>query len=480
VVIGAVGLIENAVQFLRALVLARILSPADFGLMGMALIAMQAGESLSQTGFNRALVQKKVGAEGYLDTVWVICALRGAALALLLFLFAPPIGVFFKTPEAVPIIRSLSLVFFLNGLVNPALNILERDLHFVRCSVPRVAAIVADLAVSVSLALVFRNVWAMVWGYLSGRLVEIATSYLVRPYWPAMRLRREKVKELYQFGRHITRATAAEYFMQQTDKACIGHLLGAESLGLYSFAWRLASLPAAAVGHVVSSVAFPVFSRVQDDITRLQAGYLRALGIMTALTIPASMGLASVASDLVSVAFGAKWMAMIPSFHVLCLFGAFVALFHAIAAIVAGVGRPEIGARGFYLFLGLLAIPIYPAIKMGGILGAAWCMASAAIIAFLALLVAGTKVVGGSLASVARVMAGPIGASLVMAAVLHVVRGLLPSGPSWGSLTFEVVLGAGVYVGVAASLDHVFDAGVMSSLRSAFKTARSPRAGTIQ
>lgn len=471
ITLGTVGLIENGVQFLRALLLARILAPGDFGLMGMALIAMQAGESLSQTGFHRALIQKRENAERYIDTVWVISLIRGVVLSALLFLLAPLIGRFFSTEAAVPIIRVLSCVFFLNGCQNPALYLLERDLEFIRFTTPRVVGIVGDLGLSVLLALLLRNVWAMVWGYLFGRVLLIILTYLVRPYRPAMRFQRAQASELYSYGQHISRATAVDYIMMQTDKAIVGHSLGAEPLGLYSFAWRLATLPATAVANVVISLAFPLFSKVQDDLPRFRAGFVRALGMMAALTVPVSVGLATVSTDLVAVAFGEKWAGMTPALRVLCLAGTCMSLFYLISAILAGGGRPEVGARGTYLFLGVMAIPIYPAIKTLGILGAAWCMAIAATVAFIGIAAASLKVVGCGLADLARTLAPPVVASLAMSGILLAARAWLAFGPTLGHLVLEVVSGAAVYLLVAVVLDAVLDAGLLPSLRSAFRTA---------
>jgi len=470
-VLGAAGAIENGVQFVRALVLARILLPGDFGLMGMALVAMQAADALSQTGFHRALMRKREDAKDYLDTVWTISALRGLALAALLHMSAPLIASFFSTPETIPILRTLSVVFLLNGLLNPAYYLVERDLEFVRFSIPRLAALAADLALSIILAIVQRNVWAMVWGYLFGRVVILAASYMVAPYRPRLSIQREKVRDLHSYGKHISRSMAVEYVMMQLDKVLVGRMLGPEAFGLYAFAWRLASLPALVASTIVIVVAFPIFSQVQDDLARLRAGFLRALGLMTAVTIPFSVGLAATSSDMVEVILGKKWSGTIPSLRVLCLAGACVALFNLVSSILAGIGRPEISARGVYVFFVVLAIPLYPAIGAWGLRGAAWCVATAAFVTFLFLLVAGARLTQCGVVDVARTLAAPMLASLVMVGVVLGERMLLAGDPTWPSLILGVLSGAGVYAVMTIVLDSMLKGGLLPSLRSAVKIA---------
>jgi O-antigen/teichoic acid export membrane protein len=471
-VLSVVSVIENGMQFVRSMVLARILTPGDFGLMGMALVAMQAGDALSQTGFQRALMRKKKGEAGeFLDTVWTISVLRGLALAALLFLSAPAIASFFSAPETIPILRTLSVVFILYGLHNPVYHLVERDLDFLRLSVPRLAATLADLGLSVTLAIVQRNVWAMVWGYLLSRVIFLAGSFMIAPYRPRLSIRRDLAVDLHRYGKHVSRTLAVEYVMMQLDKVIIGRSLGPTAFGLYSFAWRLASLPALGASTVVNIVAFPLFTWVQDDLARFRVGFLRALGLMAAATIPFSAGLWLVSSELVEVVLGGKWSGTIPPLRVLCLAGACVALFNLISNIVASVGRPEISARGVYVFFAMVAVPLYPAVRTWGLLGGAWCVSIAAFVTLIFLLRAGARESQCGVVDLVRVLAAPLIASAFMAGVILGGRTLLSGGPSWTSLILEILSGAGVYVLMTVALDSVFKGGLVPSLRSALKVA---------
>lgn len=464
--------LEAGTQFFRAALLARVLSPGDFGLMGMALVVMQAGESLSQTGMTRALVVKGAEAEDYLDTVFVITALRGAILTGLLMAVAPLAGLFFSTPSLVPLMRVISLVFLLNGLISPAIYVLERDLRFARFAVPRVSGTLVDLLVAVPAALVLRSAWAMVIGYLAGRFIWMAASYVAAPYRPSVRgFSLERARDLYGYGKHVTRATAVDYFISQSDKALVGRLMGVDALGLYGFAWRIATLPVTAATNVAQAVAFPLFSRVQSQRERMRSGYLRALGTIAAISAPLTAGVFAIATELVAAVFGPKWAGMTTSLRVLCLGGACMALFNLLGAIVAGSGRPEIGARGSYVYLIFVVVPIYPAVRFGGPLGAAICMSVASLVAVLYLGHQAGRLTGSAASDVVRVMAGPIGAAVVMAGCLAGFHLLANPAPTLALVAAEVAAGAVIYVPTALLLDRRLGAGLLDSFRSAWKAA---------
>jgi O-antigen/teichoic acid export membrane protein len=469
IILGAATALENGAQLLRAFLLARILSPSDFGLMGMAFIVIYAGESFSQTGFYRALVQKKDRAEEYLDTVWTVTAIRGAVLTLLVWAIAPWVASFFETPEVTSIVRAISFVFVIQGLQNPALALLERGLLFARHATPQVVSIVCDLALSVALALAFRNVWAMVWGYLIGRAAFVVVSYAVRPYLPRPRISRDQAVEFYRYGRHIFRFTAVDYVIAQADKAMVGKLMGPEPLGLFSFASRLASMPARSLFGIVYRVAFPLFSRIQDETDRLRSAFTRSIGMTALLAAPVYAGLWAVGDDLVRVCLGEQWAEMSDSFRILCLGGPPLALYFLISAALAGIGRPEESAKGTYVFMAALLPGIYPSILGWGIVGAAWCVSLSGTVAFGYLLFAGARAVGcGVLDSLRGAIPAAI-ASAAMAGALILMRPAL--GPaSWVILTVEILVGSTLYPALVFPLDQAMGAGLLPSLRSMWST----------
>src|SRR5262245_51678533 len=170
--------------FARAMILARFLEPREFGLMGLAFIAISAADVLSETGFNQALVQRRDVVHAYLPTFFTVFVIRGLLLAGIVFAIAPILGAFFRTDDAEPVLRVLSIRFILMGLVNPAWSLLERDLKMVRYGIPHLVGSFVDLVVTSFLAWRLHSVWAMVYGFLIGAGFLTVATYIVAPYVP--------------------------------------------------------------------------------------------------------------------------------------------------------------------------------------------------------------------------------------------------------------------------------------------------------
>ena len=199
----ALRLTDRLLTLTRTIVLARILAPSDFGLMGIALLAMSTLRAFSQTGFQAALIQKKEDIKDYLDTAWTVSVLRGFGLFAILYLTAPYIALFFETPAATPIIRVIALSVLLAGLTNVGVVYFQKELEFNKRFVHQLSGAVADLAVAITAALLLRNVWALVLGVLAGSLARLVTSYAIQPYRPRLRLEGVKARELFNFGRWV-------------------------------------------------------------------------------------------------------------------------------------------------------------------------------------------------------------------------------------------------------------------------------------
>lgn len=464
-VLGVATVAEQVAQFLRALFLARILSPHDFGLMGMAIVVVFTAEALSQTGMNRAIVQKRQDPREDLDTVWVFSALRGVFLFAVVWMMAPAMAAFFETTEVKPILRAAGLAFPIQALVNPAFFLLERELAFARVAWPRLAGVLCDLAVSVGASLALRNVWGMVWGFLAGKAVYVVASYAARPWAPAFRPSFARARELYRYGRHVFRASVVDCVVGQGDRAFIGRLLGTDALGLYALATRVANLPSTGGLQIMFRVAFPIFSRVQEEAERLRSGLRRAFGLMCAIAFPIGAGLWVTADDLVPVLFGEKWMGMIPPFRVLCVAGAAATLYQLLRVILGAIGRPDTAAHGSYLYLLAFAAPLYPMILMWGSVGAAWCALAAAVVATSFLLRATVRLTGGRLTDTLRSGCPPFGAALVMTGAVAYGRAASGLAASAGLLVAEIVAGGVIYFVCLALLDRLLGTGLRAEVR---------------
>ncbi|MBW1936731.1 MAG: lipopolysaccharide biosynthesis protein [Deltaproteobacteria bacterium] len=355
----------------RTIVLARVLSPNDFGLFGISLLALSVLNTFSQTGFQAALVQKKGDIKPYLDTAWTVQVIRGFVLAGILFGIAPYVASFFGEPMAAPLLRVLGLSAIFQGLTNIGVIYFQKELEFHKRFIYMFSGTLADLGVAIPAALILRNAWALVFGLLAGNFVRMAVSYFIHPYRPRVWLDGPKVKELYTFGKWILGSSVIVFLATQGDDIFLGKVLGATVLGLYQMAFRFSNLVATEITHVTSQVTFPAYSKLQDNVPKLREGFLRTIEAVTSVALPITAGILILAPDFVQLFLGEKWLPMVPALRILSISGLIRSVTATGGPLFQAVGRPNMD---FWMNLGrvgVMAMAIYPLTKMFGMNGTA-------------------------------------------------------------------------------------------------------------
>ena len=237
-----------------------------------------------------------------------------------MWLIAPLLALFFRMDQLTPIVRWLAIVFPILGLTTVAENLLQRDLRFrLLANTDVVAYAVGYGVVGVVLALLGRGVWALVAAQVTQVCVRSIVLLRAAPPLFHPRPRRRWFNELLGYGAGVSAARIGFTVANQIDNFVVGRWLGAVALGLYSRAFQLMSVPTALLGDVLDKVLFPTMARVQDDQRRLANAFLQGTAIVVLVTLPAGVIAAILARDLVAVAFGSKWSALVPPFQVLAL-----------------------------------------------------------------------------------------------------------------------------------------------------------------
>lgn len=380
----ALRIASRVLTLIRTIVLARLLAPSDFGLMGIALLAMSALETFSQTGFQATLIQKREDIEDYLDTAWTVSALRGLVLFAILYLAAPYIALLFDSPAAAPIMQVIGMSMLLNGLTNIGVIYFQKELEFNKRFVYQLSGTTADLVVAITAVLLLRSVWALVFGHLTGNLVRFVMSYLIYPYRPRVRFEAGKAKDLYGFGRWVLGSSILMFLLTQGDDALVGKVLGATALGFYQMAYRLSNLPATEISHAISQITFPAYSKLQDNPLKLREAYLKTLQFTAFISIPLAGAIFILAPEFTKIFLGEKWMLTVPAMQALALWGLIRSIGATMGPVFQSTGKPEILTRLQFVALVLLVILIYPLSMRWGILGTSLAVISSTLIPNLA------------------------------------------------------------------------------------------------
>jgi len=363
-------IVNRGVSLIRLIILARILAPSDFGLMGIALLTMSTLETFSQTGFQQALIQKKEDIKSYLNSAWTVLILRGFILFIILYFIAPYAAIFFDSPEAKPIIRVIGFSILFQAFTNIGITYFKKELEFNKEFIYQFAGTLADFIVAISAVIILRNVWALVLGLLAGNIVRCFVSYLIHPYRPHLSKDLGKAKELFGFGKWIMGSSILIFLITQGDDIFVGKLLGTTALGFYQLAYRISNMPATEITHVISQITFPAYSKLQDNIPKLRETYLKVLQVTVFLSFPIAGLIFVLAPDFTKIFLGEKWMPMVPAMQVLVFAGLVRSIAATAGPIFYAVGKPRIDTKWQIVRLFVIAILIYPCIIKWGILGA--------------------------------------------------------------------------------------------------------------
>ncbi|MDA2918276.1 lipopolysaccharide biosynthesis protein [Desulfobacterota bacterium AH_259_B03_O07] len=422
----ALRMVQLALNLIRLVVLARILVPKDFGLMGIALLTMATFETFSQTGFRQALIQKKGVIEGYLDSAWTLLVVRGFILFAILFFIAPYAAEFFKAPDTKLIVQVVGLSILIQSFTNIGVVYFQKELEFNKQFIYELSGTFADFVVAIVAAIIFRNVWALILGFLAGSITRCFVSYIIHSYRPKLSLKFSKAIELWGFGKWVAGSSILIFLITQGDDIFVGKLLGATALGFYQMAYRISNMPATEITHVISQVTFPTYSKLQDNLPKLREAYLKVLKVTVLLSFPIAGLIFILAPNITMIFLGEKWMPMVPAIQALAFWGLIRSISATTGVFFQAIGQPGIATRLQLAKLILLALMIYPFTMHLGILGTALAVVlSALFIDPLAVYIV-FRIVGFNTRKITKMLIILVLCALIIFFSLTVLKELIP------------------------------------------------------
>lgn len=299
-------LLVNLLSILSTFVLARLLTPADFGLVALGTTMMLVMTEVTELSLAQALVRHANPTTAHFDTAWTLNALRGTVLGSAFALAGLPAAELYGDSRLNGIMLALGASIFMSGLTNPRRVLLTRELVFWQEFVLNVGQKFAGVAVSILIAYLYQSYWALVVGILATQAANVAISYMVLPYLPRPRF--VHARELFSFSVWVTAVQIVNTLNWRFDALFVGKFLGSTALGHYTVGNTLASIPTRETTSPLRQTFFPAFSSMRDDMPRLSAAYQRAQAVVTAVALPAGIGAALVADPLIRLMMGEKWI----------------------------------------------------------------------------------------------------------------------------------------------------------------------------
>lgn len=431
------------------IVVMRLLDAADYGLFAIAMLITGFIALFAELGLGVALVQAP-----RLDTATarMACTLilaLNAMVALLIVGIAPWVADLLEEPDAIPVMRLLTLELLISACAAVPQALLERALHFRALSIAPLAGAVVGAAATLTAALLDAGVWSLVIGNLAASTVRSALVLAyhrgpVWPGWPKLRL----IRPMVRVSGHVLLGRGLWYWYGQSDQMVLARLLHTTLLGFYSVAAQLAMLPASKVMEAVNRVAFPILARMRDDAAGLAQAHDRLLGLLALYAFGVCWGLAAVAPDFVALVLGSKWSAAATPLVALALVAPLRMLCSLHNTITTSLGMPEAATKELAIASVLMPVAVSTGAWLDGLTGASLAWLAAFPLVWLLSNALTCAALGRSAGSGIRPLAAPAGAGLAMfAAVWFTARGLA-GGPLALRLVIEIAVGAAVYAGL--------------------------------
>ncbi|MGH7559297.1 MAG: lipopolysaccharide biosynthesis protein [Gemmatimonadota bacterium] len=412
----------RSLGFVRNVVLARLLAPDDFGLFGITLVVISMLERFSSSGMQSAVIQKRESVEGYLDTLWTIQVLRRIVLGIGLFLGAPLIASFFDEPRVTELFRVVGVIVVFSGLLSPGMLLFRRELEAKPQFIQGFAVKAVDLSVSIVLALLFRNVWALMGGSVAGAVTRIVLSYQLHPYRPRLSFDWQRAREMWNYGRWVFLYQILFFLTYRGDNLIIGKFLGARALGIYMLAYSIAELVTMELGNMLGGVAFPAYSRIQEQVERVRRAYLTTVDFVASITVPVGVVLCLFAEPITSVVLGERWLEAASVLPYLAVAGSARALAWTGTALYNAMGQPAFSFRMSLVSVGVTYALIFPLIPAMGLRGVALAIAAGQLSQFLPYAVYTRRTLGVGLGELGRQLLPALALGGVVGAVLAMVR----------------------------------------------------------
>ncbi len=316
-------LAKMVVQFGGIVLLARLLTPYDYGLMAMVTAIVGMAEILRDFGLSSAAIQAKHVSREQRDNLFWINSGIGLVLAIVVFLSSSWIAHFYREPALLGISQALAVTFLLNGMTTQYRAHLSRGLRFGQVSLSDVGAQVMGLIAGVGVALAGYGYWALVWQQVVQALVNLAIAGACARWLPRGYRRDAPMRAFLSFGWNLMAAQLLGYASRNVGQVIIGHRIGAEALGLYNRAFQLLMMPLNQINAPATSVALPVLSQLQDDPPRFGSFLLRGQTVMVHLIVALFSFACALALPLIVLVLGEQWRPAVPLFQVLTLGGIF-------------------------------------------------------------------------------------------------------------------------------------------------------------
>jgi PST family polysaccharide transporter len=322
--------------------LARLLSPDDFGLLGMVSVFTGFVYLLGELGFGAGIIQNEKIEQSHLSMVFWINIIFGLILAFLLYLSSESIAKFYNEAELISILRLISINIFIMplGMVQNAIQV--RLMNFKKLGIIELISILISGVIAVILTKMGFGVYSLVWQIISVNIINVSLLWITSDWRPKVEWDYRALKSIIKFSGNLLGFNIMNYWVRNGDNLLVGKFFGPIELGIYSRAYSLMLLPVTQITSVLSKVMFPSLSRLQNDIKKFKRIYFQTISLIAFITFPMMLGLFVVSFELVDVVLSPKWLPIVDFLKIFSIVGLIQSILSTVGWIYQGLGKTHI------------------------------------------------------------------------------------------------------------------------------------------
>lgn len=413
-------LLDKSIGLISTLVLVRVLTPSDFGLVAMAMAVVALLELMGAFGFDSALIQRQDTERSHFDTAWTFNVIFGVSIALLLVAVAVPAADFYKEPRLELMLPVLAIGAAVGGFENIGTVVFRKELNFRMEFTFLLIKRIAVFVVVVTLALTLRSFWALILATIFGKLIGVLISYLLHPYRPRLSLAARS--DLFHFSKWLFISNLIQFLHSRSTDFILGRTVGSYGLGVYNLAAEIAAMPSTELIAPLNRAVYPAYAQLSKAHGKLVERFLEVYGLICLLAFPVAVGLFCLSDLVVALLLGPQWQEAVPIMQILGLSGLVGALQGNMYVVMSAMGKPKANTMLSASILVIsLPVVIWASLQFG-ILGAARAHFASSVIAFLSIVFVFSIVVRVKTRILISVMWRPMVASALMGLTLTTIR----------------------------------------------------------
>ena len=422
-VIGA-NIISRLISLLSTLILAKILTPDDFGIIGYGFLVVQIFALFRDMGFNSALIyQKKDIKEAASSAFWFSFG-WSILLYLIIFTIAPFASNFFREPKLTNLLRLLSINIIFVSLGSVPQSLMEKDINFKKRMIPAVINQLLYGVITVVFAFLDYSYWAFVIGTIISSFFQMMISFMLHPIKIIFKINIDILRYMFSFGKNIMNLGFIYFGIRNIDDFFVGRMLGTTFLGIYQFSYRIANIPATNISNVIGKIMYPSYMKIANSDWELKNAFLKSFQYIAFIIIPATFFIILIVPDFFNL-FYTNWLAAIMPIQLLAYYGAFRALGSSMGSVFYAKGKPKILIPIAITQFIILVLLLYPAIHFLGTIGVCIVLNISITYTFLSTIMQLKKILQFKLESLISVCIFPLVYSIILIIIFSAIDSMI-------------------------------------------------------